>query len=203
VSFVNGGRCFVSRRLRALDHTRLREKTFFTVARATAGGLGGTYGAAMDENERRRLEENLVKEWDKLREQFHMDDPVWDPLEKALPYKWCGGFMYMGRTNGIHMYKHGFTRHYLNLDDDGNAYRYLPGSERYVPMNRFEAIENAFEGLALMGIDRSTPYDDAAVRRRHKAIEDSGMSLISLGKRDETPDGSARRRPRKRTRKGK
>jgi hypothetical protein len=198
-----GRRCFVKRRLCALDHTRRREKSFSTVPRATAGPLRGTYGAAMDENERRRLEENLVKEWDKLRDQFHMDDPVWGPLEKALPYKWCGAFMYMGRTEGVHMYKHGFTRHYLNLDDDGNAYRYLPGSNKYVPMNRFEAIENAFEGLALMGIDRSTPYDDAAVRRRHKAIEESGMSLISLGKRDETPDGSGRRRPRKRTRKGK
>ena len=173
------------------------------MTRATIGGAEDIYFASMDENERRKLEENLHKEWDKLREQFHMDDPVWEPLEKALPYKWCGAFMYMGRTNGVHMYKHGFTRHYLNLDDEGNAYRFLPGSERYVPMNRFEAIENAFEGLALMGIDRSAPYDDAAVRRRHKAIEDSGMSLISLGQRGGAARGSRRRNPSKRTRKRK
>jgi hypothetical protein len=180
---------------------RSREKTVAFVARATVRVPGGGYGADMEESERRKLEQNLSKEWDKLRNQFHMDDPVWEPLEKALPYKWCGGFMYMGRVDGIHMYKNGFTRHYLNLDDEGNAYRYLPGSNRYVPMNRFEAIENAFEGLALMGIDRSTPYDDDAVRRRHNAIEDSGMSLISLGNRGPASRGSGRRRSRKRTRK--
>ena len=157
----------------------------------------------MDENARRELEEKLQAEWGKLSEEFHMDDPVWEPLQEALPYKWCGGFMYMGRVDGIHLYKHGFTRHYLNLDGEGNAYRYLPGSDRYVPMNRFEAIENAFEGLALMGIDRSAPYDDAARRRRHKAMADSGMSLISLGPRGTTPRRSRRRRPRKQTRKRK
>ena len=178
------------------------------VARATVLNLRPAYGELMNENERRKLEENLLKEWDKLREEFHMDDPVWEPLEKALPKKWCGGFMYMGRVDGVHMYKHGFTRHYLNLDDEGNAHRFLPESERYVPMNRFEAIENVFEGLALMGIDRATPYDDAGVRRRHKAIEDSGMSLISLGSPDAPPSGPAprgatRRRTHKRTRKRK
>ena len=155
----------------------------------------------MDEKERRKLEQKLRKEWDKLREQFHMDDPMWGPLEEVLPYRWCGGFMYMGRVDGVHMYKHGFTRHYLNLDDEGNAYRYLPASNKYVPMNRFEAIENVFEGLVLMGIDRSTPYDNAALRRRHKAIEDSGMSLISLGQLGAAPRSSGPRRTRKRTRK--
>ena len=33
----------------------------------------------------------------------------------------------MGRVNGINRYKHGITRTYLNLDDEGNCY--LPGSE--------------------------------------------------------------------------
>jgi hypothetical protein len=30
--------------------------------------------------------------------------------------------MYMGRVNGINLYKHGITRTYLNLDDEGNCY---------------------------------------------------------------------------------
>ena len=178
-----------------------RKKSVQIVARATIRNPTDIYRACMDENERRKLTEKLQKEWDKLREQFYIDDPVWTPLEKALPRKWCGAFMYMGRVDGIHMYKHGFTRHYLNLDDDGNAYRYLPGSNRYVPMSRFEAIENAFEGLALMGIDRSAPYDDTAVDRRHKAIEESGMSLISLGHEKENRNDTPRRSSRKRTRK--
>jgi len=155
----------------------------------------------MDEKERRKLAERLGKEWDKLREQFRMDDPVWGPLEKVLPYKWCGAFMYMGRTRGIHLYKHGFTRRYLNIDDDGSTYRYLPGSGRYVAMNRFEAVESVFEGLAEMGIDRAAPYDDEARRRRQKAMEDAGMSLISLGPRDGSRSNSKRQGSRKRTQK--
>src|ERR687891_1709909 len=203
VPFVNGARFSLSRRSCAPGHSRVRERISWFVARATIRHPINLYGPTMDENERRNLEEKLQAEWDKLREEFHMDDPVWEPLERALPYKWCGGFMYMGRVDGVHLYKNGFTRHYLNLDDEGNAYRYLPGSERYVPMNRFEAIEDAFEGLALMGIDRSAPYDDAARRLRHKAMADSGMSLISLGPPGTTPGRSRRRRPRKQTRKRK
>lgn len=183
--------------------TSVAKKIGLSVTHATVRVLKHIYGPSMDNKDRRKLEEKLVTEWDKLREEFHMDDPVWGPLEKVLPYRWCGAFMYMGRTEGIHLYKHGFTRHYLNLDDDGNAYRYLPASNRYVPMNRLEAIENVFEGLALMGIDRSTAYDDEAVRRRRKAIEASGRSHISLAPRGKSAEGSRRRGSRKQTRKQK
>lgn len=31
----------------------------------------------------------------------------------------CVGFMYMGRVNGINLYKHGISRTYLNLNDEG------------------------------------------------------------------------------------
>ncbi len=48
----------------------------------------------------------------------------WKPLENRLGRKQCLGFMYMGRVNGINLYKHGITRTYLNLDDDGNCYIY-------------------------------------------------------------------------------
>jgi hypothetical protein len=157
----------------------------------------------MDEKERRRIEREARRAWSQLREQFHMDEPDWAPLEKALPLKWCAGFMYMGRTGGIHLYKHGFTRHYLNLDSEGNAYRYLPSSDKYVPMNLFEAIEEAFEGIERLGVERSSPYDDEARRRKHEALAEAGWSLISVGPEDDTPPPkrtqARRRRRNKRT----
>src|SRR6266700_7109272 len=56
----------------------------------------------------------------------------WKPLEKVLGKARCAGFMFMGRVNGINLYKHGITRTYLNLDDDGNCYVFR-GSWRYEP----------------------------------------------------------------------
>jgi hypothetical protein len=42
----------------------------------------------------------------------------WTPLESRLGRERCVGFMYLGRVNGINLYKHGITRSYLNLDDE-------------------------------------------------------------------------------------
>ena len=39
--------------------------------------------------------------------------PIWVPLEKRLGRGRCAGFMFMGRVNGINLYKHGITRTYL------------------------------------------------------------------------------------------
>jgi hypothetical protein len=38
------------------------------------------------------------------------------PLEERLGKNRCVGFLYMGRVNGINLYKHGIARMYLNLD---------------------------------------------------------------------------------------
>jgi hypothetical protein len=46
----------------------------------------------------------------------------WKPLENRLGRERCRGFTYMERMNGLNLYKHGITRTYLNLDDDGNCY---------------------------------------------------------------------------------
>lgn len=48
--------------------------------------------------------------------------PNWKPLVAKLGKKRCVGFMFMGRVNGINLYKHGITRMYLNLDDSGECY---------------------------------------------------------------------------------
>jgi hypothetical protein len=49
-------------------------------------------------------------------------EPNWAPLENRLGTTRCVGFMYMGRVNGINQYKHGITRTYLYLDDEGKCY---------------------------------------------------------------------------------
>lgn len=49
-------------------------------------------------------------------------EPNWKPLESRLGAARCTGFMFMGRANGINLYKHGISRSYLYLDDDGNCY---------------------------------------------------------------------------------
>jgi len=48
--------------------------------------------------------------------------PNWKPLEMRLGAPRCAGFMFMGRLNGVNQYKHGVSRRYLFLDDDGRAY---------------------------------------------------------------------------------
>ena len=83
-------------------------------------------------------------------------EPDGKPLEEKLKPVQCAGFMFMGRLNGVNLYKHGLSRRYLNLGDDGRAYRYLDGG-------RFEEIpfEEAFgwvaEPLAEMGETLETP----------------------------------------------
>lgn len=47
-------------------------------------------------------------------------EPNWKPLEDRLGKARCAGFMYMGRVNGINLYKHGITRSYLNYVEYGS-----------------------------------------------------------------------------------
>lgn len=49
-------------------------------------------------------------------------EPNWKPLEEKLGNAGCVGFMSMGRINEINQYKHGITRTYVNLDDEGNCW---------------------------------------------------------------------------------
>ena len=37
-------------------------------------------------------------------------EPNWKPLENRLGAARCAGFMFMGRMNGINLYKHGISR---------------------------------------------------------------------------------------------
>ena len=49
-------------------------------------------------------------------------EPNWIPLVNNRDEERCVGFMFMGRMNGINLYKRGIARRYLHLDDRGQCY---------------------------------------------------------------------------------
>jgi hypothetical protein len=61
--------------------------------------------------------------------------PNWKPLEEKLGAR-CQEFMFMGRVGSVNLYKHIFTRRYLNLDDSGKCYVYR---ERRYELAEFDA----------------------------------------------------------------
>ena len=86
-----------------------------------------------------RLEE-LQPEFEKVMRQFGAHEPDWEPLKLVF-----GPFMFMGYSDGIRMYKHQYTRRYLQLDEHGAAYQWLGKKKGYkqIPLER--AIMFAFE----------------------------------------------------------
>ena len=68
-------------------------------------------------------------------------EPNWIPLELAVPAGELENFMYMGRAGEIELYKHQFTRRYLNIERKSHKfYRYLDG--KYVEITRTAALEH-------------------------------------------------------------
>lgn len=70
-------------------------------------------------------------------------EPNWRPLEMALAPGDCEDFMYMGRTGEIELYKHWWTRRYLNISSDGVRF-YRSVGDSYIEISRTEAIEHVF-----------------------------------------------------------
>jgi hypothetical protein len=66
----------------------------------------------------------------------------WAPLEQMLGPKLCESFMYMGRSGKIYLYKHIDTRRYLNLDAQGQCFRFT--GKGYEPEERVTAVARAF-----------------------------------------------------------
>lgn len=123
----------------------------------------------------------------KLLRQYGAHEPDWAPLEKVLPFDQCAGFMFMGYTGEIRMYKHGFTRRYLNIDPKGNTYAYVSESDSYEKIPRSAAIKQAFHGLAEMGVKRTAAFDEKARRERREAMAEAGYTTLVLG-----PEGCER-----------
>ena len=95
----------------------------------------------MDREELIARIEALRPEIEKIFLQFVAHEPDWEPLERTL----LGDFMFMGYTDGIRLYKHSFTRRYLNLDEKGRAYQYLGEKRGYEQIPLEDGIAHAFE----------------------------------------------------------
>jgi hypothetical protein len=103
----------------------------------------------------------------------------WKPLETRLGRKRCVGFMYMGRVNGINLYKHGITRTYLNLDDDGNCY-VTTGPGCYSRADFEFELKKLEETLEVLHATLNTPYDDVFIARKREALRQQGISLLTV-----------------------
>ena len=105
-------------------------------------------------------------------------EDYWRPLESLLGRGRCVGFMFMGRlSNGINQYKHGISRQYLFLDDDGVAYERIHDSRfRRIAMN--EAIVRIEESLREIGETLHTPYDSEYIRRKDAVLSATGFEVL-------------------------
>ena len=116
-------------------------------------------------------------------------DDYWSPLESLLGPDRCVGFMFMGRlSNGINQYKHGISRRYLFLDDDGVAYeRVHDAGFRRIALS--EAIARIEEPLREIGETLETPYDSEYISRKDAALRAAGFEVLRF---HTSPGGSAR-----------
>jgi hypothetical protein len=106
-------------------------------------------------------------------------EPNWKPLEEKLGKQRCVGFMYMGRVNGINLYKHGIARMYLNLDDLGRCYVARDNSRHQYERADF-GTELARLETVLAGIGESieSAYDEQYVARKREALRKAGILLL-------------------------
>jgi hypothetical protein len=105
--------------------------------------------------------------------------PNWKPLEGRLGAARCAGFMFMGRTNGMNLYKHGISRTYLYLDDDGNCYAVSkPGC--YHPTDFEQELAKLEELLKGLGATIETPYDEAFIAQKRRELRQHGISLLTI-----------------------
>jgi hypothetical protein len=101
-------------------------------------------------------------------------EPKWKPLVDKLGEERCSGFMYMGRVNGINLYKHGIVRMYLNLDDRGQCY---VCSEKWrFERTDFEARLARIEAaLSELGETLASVYDESYIEQKRRALEAAGI----------------------------
>jgi hypothetical protein len=103
----------------------------------------------------------------------------WKPLETRLGPVRCAGFMFMGCSKGIYHYKHGLSRRYLILDDEGRAYE-AAGRSEFREISFDEALARVEEPLKELGETLETAYDDAYVTRKEAALRAAGIEVLRI-----------------------
>lgn len=72
--------------------------------------------------------------------QIVVSEPNWAPLQAVMAPAELENFMYMGSAGQIELYKHRFTRRYLNIARDAKTfYQYFEGE--YVEITRETALD--------------------------------------------------------------
>jgi hypothetical protein len=106
-------------------------------------------------------------------------EPNWKPLEGRLGRARCAGFMYMGRVNGINLYKHGISRTYLNLDDAGNCF--VSGRHGcHVTTNFDEELKKVELCLEALRATLETQYDELFIAQKRAILRLKGIELITI-----------------------
>jgi len=103
----------------------------------------------------------------------------WKPLESRLGRERWVGFMYTRGVNGINLDKHGITRTYLNLDDEGNCYT-VTGSACYSLVDFMFELEKLEETLKVLHATLETPYDDVFIARKREELRQQSISLLTV-----------------------
>ena len=118
-------------------------------------------------------------------------EPNWKPLENRLGAARCAGFMFMGRVNGINLYKHGISRSYLNLDDFGNCY---VAAKRgcYVPADFDQELSKLEQCLKGLGATLETSYDENFITQKRESLRQHGIALLTI---EVEPDEATIQRP--------
>lgn len=68
--------------------------------------------------------------------------PKWAPLDKLCPPGLCEHFMYMGKVDGIYLYKHVDSRRYLNVDAAGRTYAFNSETSKYRRISEAAAMRS-------------------------------------------------------------
>ena len=85
----------------------------------------------------------------------------------------------MGRVNGINLYKHGISRSYLNLDDDGNCY-IAAGPGCYSPVDFELELAKLEHCLKDLHTTLESPYDESFIARKREVLRQRGISLLTI-----------------------
>ena len=105
--------------------------------------------------------------------------PNWRPLEEKLGIERYAGFMFMGRMNGVDLYKHGIARMYLTLDDHGYAYTFA-GRICFKRADFDDELPRIERRLTEMGETLETAYDEEYIARRHEALRRAGFKVLRV-----------------------
>ena len=106
-------------------------------------------------------------------------EPNWKPLEDRLGNARCAGFMYMGRVNGINLYKHGISRTYLNLDDAGNCF-VLSRHGCHFAADFDELLKRLELCLEALQATLETPYDELFIAQKRATLSSKGIDLLTI-----------------------